>query len=352
MSAINNINGCKITVPTVLYQDSNSLDNATTPYIALSFIIGEETENDMFRHYLTLEETQQISAWLTDARTNLVDNSEEQQKRQQAEVIILPLEHLENSRTKLIGQLNYKLEADVENSIMVDVATDYNNYKFTRLIFVDEVITAYCLSSVMTKKVCDGLVNALEYLKQNPPLVVSNLQIGTVETTALNGNNRWFEVEVEESVYDVDAPRIMLNIFENQHKTGASSTWWFDDEDASKLAGFLLSAAAALEKQSIENVGSLVAQASDGNKTTPWLTVTVQQNYPYIDANLLGVQLCFNDELVQESENDGIFWLTGNGATELSRIISAAVETKVTHPPHIYVPPQPESVVISNFSWE
>lgn len=351
MSHINNIKGCKIIVPTVLHQDSNSLDKASQPYITLSFRIGDRTENDMFKYDLTLAETQQISMWLTEASINLVDNSEEQQKKQAGELIILPIEDLAKTRTNLISQLNYKTKEDIENSIMVDIATASNNYQFIRLIFVDEIIMAYCLYKAMSKQVCDGLANALEYLKQHPPLVVSNLPIGTVEATALNGDNRWIEVEVEESVFEVNSPRIILNIFEDLHKTGSSSTWWFDDEDATKLARFLLAANVALEKESIENVGSLVVPSSDESKTIPWLTVTVQQNC-CINPNLLGVQLCFDDELVRENESGGILWLTGNSATELSLIISAAVETKVTHPPHIYVPPQPGSVVINNFSWE
>jgi len=167
MSHINNIKGCKIIVPTVLHQDSNSLDKASQPYITLSFRIGDRTENDMFKYDLTLAETQQISMWLTEASINLVDNSEEQQKKQAGELIILPIEDLAKTRTNLISQLNYKTKEDIENSIMVDIATASNNYQFIRLIFVDEIIMAYCLYKAMSKQVCDGLANALEYLKQH-----------------------------------------------------------------------------------------------------------------------------------------------------------------------------------------
>ncbi|HBB34229.1 MAG TPA: hypothetical protein DDZ80_17970 [Cyanobacteria bacterium UBA8803] len=140
----------------------------------------------------------------------------------------------------------------------------------------------------------------------------------------------------------------MLNIFQNQCQTGCSSTWWLDDNEASLLAEFLSDAAKGVEQQQLEHIGSLAGKDSSGIETNPWLTITVQQNNSRPNANSVGVHLHFDDELIQETENDGILWLSGDSARHLSRFLSEAIERKATHPPHIYVPPQPGNVVIAS----
>ena len=350
----------QIRVPTILDAEMNDESDISVSYVNLHLDTHHNEPHGVsdFSKYLDLDQVQHIVEFLEEAinfKDSLIDSDIHQEKIT-SHSYVKTLESdgdIEKDRVRLIGQITSS-EPDSEDEIIliIDAARESDApIMWTRLTFLDDAVS-FGLSKNSTREMSKSLKKALEYINQNPPLMISNSLIGRVECLSKNGEKKQIEVEVEGAVFSKEAPCIALNVVEDVVCPSESDTWWLSDDEASKLVE-LLEAAIASETTKLANqyrekyIGCLAAEASNEPETIPWLNVTLQVRIQSDNIPELWVRLHFNDELTQEREDRGILWLTNRSIEYLIQLISEAKRFKRDFPSHIYVPPEPENIVVA-----
>lgn len=154
-----------------------------------------------------------------------------------------------------------------------------------------------------------ALSAALATLKAHPPrLCAVDPRIGVVQAIDSAGTLQSVSVTVEAEVMEADAPRVMIDWV---------GTWWLTVSEVTALADALSGADLSL---------------TAGADPIPWLVVRQEPGR---------VLLQLYDALVAEDGDDGVLWLSGAAAADLSAILRAALAWAAGNPPNLYVPPEP-----------
>jgi hypothetical protein len=173
------------------------------------------------------------------------------------------------------------------------------------------------LEGARVRSVADALSAALAALHASPPRIITDTRMGIVQGERSTGAPRWVRVSVEGAVNEPSNPRIALDISDDLQRNG--DTWWLLHGEAKRLAALLRDlAGGALEET--------------GPNQRPWLHVTHQAE---------AVSLRFDDDLVSESGDDGVFVLNRMDAGRLATLLDEAASFERAHPAHVFAPPEP-----------
>jgi hypothetical protein len=195
--------------------------------------------------------------------------------------------------------------------------------------------------SAPAQALLDALVRCLKALEGAPPLVIENRVSGILEASASSGEPQWLEVGVEMAVLEASSPRIVINSAERPESLGGADTWWMLTDEAERLEALLREAAG------LRAAGPIGLLEEKGPNRRPWLYVTVEPDPHPSRKGALGVQLRFDDELIDERGDDGIVWLPGPLAIRLADLVRAALVTEKTEPAHVFERPEPHDVLVA-----
>ncbi len=198
-------------------------------------------------------------------------------------------------------------------------------------------------SSATTRELADAIARALAALSDAPPRVIENHYAGIIEVAASSGEPIWIEVSVEAAVAEPANPRLVLQTADSPQAIGTADTWWLLDGETSQLAALIEQAASTLDAGP-RAIGRL---EEAGPNRRPFLHVSIDPDPRGATPGAPGVQLRFDDDLLDERADDGIFWLPPAAATRLATLLREALAWAIAHPAHVYLPPEPRSVQIA-----
>ncbi len=172
-----------------------------------------------------------------------------------------------------------------------------------------------------------ALRGALVALADKPPRLVPERYLGVVHATDSDGAPAFLEFSVETAVVERSNPRIVLRCGESLESLG--DTWWLLDAEAQRLAELVRARAAGVLTEAGPNQRPFLhVQPSDG-----------------------GVELRFDDDLLTERGDDGVYRLAAPAAARLADLLAQAVAITAEQPPYVFVPPEPRDVLIADLDW-
>jgi hypothetical protein len=178
------------------------------------------------------------------------------------------------------------------------------------------------LRDARADQIAEAIERALAHLARHPPVEVGWKGFGHVVAASEIGEPRWIRCDLETAVYESSEPRVVLNLADEPQLLGAGDSWWLSTNEARALAGLLAGTAGELR---------------DGERT--WLNVSIE--------GAAVVRLAFDDDLVRQSGDDGVYRLERSAAQRLAEILITAAGETETSPPHIYAAPEPEPILIA-----
>jgi hypothetical protein len=142
------------------------------------------------------------------------------------------------------------------------------------------------------------------------------------------GEPTWFSVAVEMGTRDVGHPRIRFNISDSLGDDGEAQwtgdTWWISDDEARELIDALRAGAG--------EVGDFLfvrgAKDPEHERTD-------------------GVELRFDDSIVEESGDDGVLWVGTPDAQRIAGWLESALAWARLHPAHLFTAPEPDPVAVA-----
>jgi hypothetical protein len=173
-----------------------------------------------------------------------------------------------------------------------------------------------------------ALRRAVAELQESPPRLVPERYLGLVEGEDSDGARAWLEVSVETGVMDPSSPRIVLRHGEDIDRM--DDTWWLLDREAARVGELVLG----------RRTGVLTEA---GPNQRPFLHVRPQGDD--------GIELRFEDDVLDERQEDGTYRLEAPAADKLGRLLASAVALSEEQPPYVFVPPEPRDVVVAELRW-
>jgi hypothetical protein len=327
------VTACRIAVPRVLYAGGVGSDEGEpVAKVRLSFQTDDTAEFGRDWYSLSVDEAREVVAWLTAAIA--APSTSEADEATSAVVLQLypSLGDLERGRRALYGARLAQADECEEVGIVVDVATPPGGrISQIRLTFVDDVV-AYWLPTHRAEEIANGLLAAVDHLRNEPPVVIRDLDLGTFGGAATDAAPRFVAVEVEGAIGEPEWPRVVVHISESSPPVCGDS-WWFLNEEATTLSRLLLAAASAAKRHQTGEVGELVDQCAPESVPQPWVVVGVDVGPRLGDENGLWVWIRFDDPLVREKGEDGYLWLRPDVACGLGESVSQAIAMARSHPP-------------------
>jgi hypothetical protein len=173
-----------------------------------------------------------------------------------------------------------------------------------------------------------ALRRALAALQESPPRLVPERYLGLLEAEDSDGIRAYLELSLETGVMEASAPRIVLR--HGERIDHMDDTWWLLDREAAR-------------------VGELVATRQAGVLTEAGPN---QRPFLHVRPDGDGVELRFEDDLLDERDEDGRYRLEAAAAEKLGRLLVQAVALSEEQPPYVFVPPEPRDVLIAELSWD
>jgi hypothetical protein len=178
-----------------------------------------------------------------------------------------------------------------------------------------------CLGDSRAGHIAEAIERALAHLARHPPIEVGWRGFGEVVAASEIGEPRWIRCDLESAVRDAGEPRVVLNLADEPELLGAGDSWWLSTSEARALARLLAGTPGELR---------------DGERT--WLKVSIDG---------AAMRLAFDDDLVRESGDDGIYRLDRSGAQRLAELLTTVADEAEASPPHIYAAPEPKPILIA-----
>ncbi|MDJ0737710.1 MAG: hypothetical protein QNJ47_27255 [Nostocaceae cyanobacterium] len=356
--ASNNINQalhpvtCDIEIQTIFYQTTFHFtpnhdinDNVITLYF--STLEDIDDCGSFYEFSFSLEQGKKLVDSLKLA-INYVDELETNNQftnQDSAQILQLPLKKAKQKRLKLIHKFAYSPVSEV----LVDVVqTPIVSSPLVRLILPDYKIVTYGFTKKAAQQFIDGMNNALEYLKQNPTQIISDIFVGKVIANTAFNKSVYLQVGVD-GICGMDQPRsVFINIYDGAAGYIRMSRWFTNQE--------ILIVPKILEKAASEVVNLQTLTAQDFIKEQHKLpinflvtsTLMIAVDKLPNDAESLGIKFVFKDEYSYKIDNNDVFWLIADNARELSKLMTNAFAAKKTHPAHKLIPNQPTTLIIAN----
>jgi hypothetical protein len=180
------------------------------------------------------------------------------------------------------------------------------------------------LESRQALAAAEGLALARDVLESKPPRVVEQRSLGVVEAHDSGGDPLWVEVALETALVEAMHPRLVLHVAERPDELESGDTWWLLPQEGERLVELLASASGGV----LEEVGP---------NRRPWLHVTPRDG---------GVTLRFDDDVIDERGDDGVVELDATAVERLRERLRQAVELERTTAPYVYVPPEPDELML------
>jgi hypothetical protein len=165
--------------------------------------------------------------------------------------------------------------------------------------------------------------------------------VGLARAQLSSGEPAWLEVDVEPAVRDRGHPRIKIHTADAPDQIGAQDTWWLDAGEAGRTAALLRDAASAGAGAELGSVGAMPAVPA-------FLHVGAALDPEH--ERTPGVTLRFEDDLIAESGDDGLYWLSPETAHKLAAWLDDAVTWASANPPHVWQPPEPDPRLVAALS--
>jgi hypothetical protein len=172
-----------------------------------------------------------------------------------------------------------------------------------------------------------ALRRAVGALQESPPRLVPERYLGLVEAEDSDGARAWLELSLETGVMDPSSPRIVLRHGEDIDHM--DDTWWLLDREAARVADLVQARHAGVLTEAGPNQRPFLHVRPDGD----------------------GVELRFEDDVLEERADDGIFRLGAAAADKLGRLFEQAVALSEEQPPYVFVPPEPRDLLIAELHW-
>jgi hypothetical protein len=197
---------------------------------------------------------------------------------------------------------------------------------------------ASVLGSAGAGQVAEAIERACRLLREEPPRQMQDHVLGVARGQLSSGEPAWLEIDVESGVRDPSHPRIKIHTADAPDLLGAQDTWWLDGAEGRRTASLLREAASAGAGAELGSVGAMPAVPA-------FLHVGTALDPEH--ERTAGVTLRFDDELVAEAGDDGLFWLAPATAHKLAGWLDDAVAWAAAHPPHVWQPPEPDPRLVA-----
>jgi hypothetical protein len=342
---------CKIEVSTIIYRDtkgSNSsypLDDVHLYFAPINSQLLLDICDDG-EYSFTINDAEKIIDSFKLAFEyirNLAEISNEQGNQTEEKIIRLPLTKAKQKRLKLISKIPY---GSREISLDIIQSPDISSLMI-RLILPDYKAVTYAFTLVVAQQFIDELVNGIEYVQKNPPLIISDMISGKVIATKISKESRYFEVGIDGIIYGDEPNLVFINIFDVE-RGYLSATRWFDDDEVLILTHAFTKAANEIKILQTNSPDNLIQQNQQLPITflvTSDIIITVE-SLPN-ETKSLGVKILFQNDGIIKRGDDDIFWLTEDNAKELSQLMLNALKNKANHPIHVYKSSQPTKMTIA-----
>jgi hypothetical protein len=334
---------CSIKVPTIVHI-SEDVCSEDSHFVLLEFDTLDEQEASRESVQLSVKLTYCLEVLIGGIVSYIESMIEKYEKtiNQKTCEIFHSINHDKNL-IKIASFSQANIEDEEYESIEVNLYFEIESNFHYISIGIDGENINYFLSKESAKEIVRYLSEAVNFLKQKPPHLISNFHVGHVLVSNKENKQGKIEMEIEGGIFDSDAPCIALSITENLEQSDFSSTWWISNSETLKLHKFISEALSSLRRNDFREIGSFVEnELLSNDKQYPWISISTEQ---YEQEKF--VQVNFDDELVRESESGGIYLLTEVAAEEFSRLLQQSLYLQSQHPPYVYEIPEPASVSIA-----
>lgn len=186
------------------------------------------------------------------------------------------------------------------------------------------------LRAPRTGELGDALERARGVLADQPPRRIDDHVLGALQGELSSGEPVWLQLSVESGLRDPAQPRIQLSIGELlavDEEPFYGDTWWIDAREATELASLIRAGSGAL---------------------ADFLHVRAARDPAHERTD--GIELRFADDLLEEQAEDGILWLAQPSARRVADWLDAAVDYARTHPPHVWLSPEPDTLTVAELT--